>query len=278
MKYILQFLLRHINFVLIISISAIVLLATVIIYEIRWRNMVRTNNKTADIHYYEIHTLNYEISTRDTSIAEITYQNNILRTDIAAIQDEIIYANRNRHIVENRFNDLQQQFDNLQQRYWEMGTSHNVMWMLGLLDMDAPLITHPTTDPDKIDMIIRHFNAMYSGDLDAYLLTLSNGHEWVYPGVDLESDDGESNWTWTDWMLITFRNIAEQEYYRMEVKFIPDWWYFNQEWGRQTSGHLPVWVLVQETPESEPFLRFYPLGVTSRGGPNWNEWKIFDYH
>ena len=275
MDFISMFLIHRKNYIIIIFTAIIVLYIAISFYETQRRNMIRVNNELIYIHHNEVYMLNHAISIKDTDIAEMTDQNNILHT-------KLTYANSNHQTLEYEFETLQQQFEDLRRRYhWEMGTSDGLMWDLGLREIDAPLITHATTDPDKIDMIIRHFNAMYSGDLDAYLATIQGGDTWEYPGINPDSDDwwGE-DWTWTDWLLQTFHRIAAREYYRMEVKFIPDWWYHNldPEWGRQTSGHLFVWVLVQETPDSEPFLRAYPLGITSRGGANWNEWRIYDYH
>jgi len=269
MEIMLKFLIQHKNYVIIISIAVFVLCEVVTFYETSQLNMVHEKNEMIDNHHNEIHMLNHEIYIREMDIVEITDQYSALHTELAATQDEVTYANSNHQA-------LQQQFDDLHRRYWEMRGSHDFGEWMRLFDINAPLISHITADPDKIDMIVRHFNAMYSGDLDAYLSTLMGGCSWEYPGVDPESDwSGE--WTWTDWMLRTYRSVAEREYYRMEVKFIPDWWHHNPERER-TAGYMSVWILVQETPNSEPFLRSYSLGVSSRGGANFDEWRIYDYH
>jgi len=258
---------------MIISIAVIVLISVVAYYEAGIRNIHRINSEILE---NQLHMLNHEIYIRDTTIAEMAAQNNLLYNDLAATQEKKAYINTNLQEREEMYQHLYRRFLHLRYQYWEMGTGRNLMWWLGIQEMYTSLVTHTTTNQGKIDMIIRHFNAMYSGDLDAYLSTVQGGHNWVYPGFNPETDD-DDNWTWVDWMLGTFRHRAEREYYRMEVKFIPDWPY-SPERGRSTGGHLMVWILVQETPESEPFLRVYPLGVTPRGGPNWNEWRVYDYH
>jgi len=273
MKQILKFLTQHEDYVIFIFV-VIIALSFVTFYETgRW-NKIRANNEMIDHHHNEVYMLNQEIAVLEMEIAKKTEQNNVLHTKIAATQDEVTYANSNYQTLESEFDYLQQQFDNLHQRYWSM---QNTMRVLRVHEIDAPLTTHVTTDPDKIDVIIRHFNAMYSGDLDAYLSTLMGGCSWEYPGVDPESD-WSAEWTWTDWMLRTFRSVAEREYYRMEVKVIPDWWHSNPEGERRTSGHLTVGVLEQETPDCKPSLRDWSLGISSSGGENFDEWKIYDYH
>ena len=279
MGTILTFLTRYKYYVATISIAVIVLSGVVVFYETQRRNMISANSEMLDLHNDEVYALNQAIYLRDANIEEMAGQNNALQAQLAA-QEEIIYANTNHQVLEEELADLQQQFDDLQQLHWE---TEWISWEMGLREMDAPLMTHATADPGKVDMIVRHFNAMYSGDLQAYLATINNSESWEYPGLVFTMDDMQDwptdGWTWVDWMLMTFRRISEREYYRMEVKFIPDWWHSAAgEWGRQTSGHLPVWVLVQETPDSTPFLRSYPLMITSTGGENWNEWRVYDYH
>jgi len=269
MAFILKYLIRHKIYVIMISVAVIVLSAVVAFYETGRRNMVRANNEMIDLHHNEVYMLSHEISIRDINIAEMATQNNALHVENAAMHGEITYAHSNRHIAENSLNDLQQQFDDLQSRYWR---NHMLAWDMGLLEMDAPIITHVATDSGKIDMLVRHFNAMYAGDLDTYLATLIDGEYWEHPGIDPESGewrDRDGGRTWTDFLLLTFRDIAGREYYRAELRLVPDWWWsHNSEWERQTSGHLLVRVLVQETPDSEPFLRFHSVSVTSSGGPN----------
>jgi len=273
MEQILKFLIRHEDYVIFVSIVFIAF-SVVTFYEAgRW-NMIRANNEMIDHHHNEVYMLNQEIAVMEMEIAEMTEQNNLLHTKLATTQDEVTYANSNYQTLENEFDYFQQQFDDLRQRYWSM---QHMPWMLMVDEMDAPLITHVSTDPDKIDMIIRHFNAIHSGDLEAYVSTLLGGHNWEYPGVDPDSD-WNSEWTWLDWMLRTFRDNAERGYYRMEVKVIPDWWHSNPEREQQTSGYLTVGVLVQKTPDCEPSLRHWSLGISSSGGENFDEWKIYDYH
>jgi len=164
------------------------------------------------------------------------------------------------------------------------------MQNMGLRSMGVPLVTHVTTPPGKFDVITRHLTAMYAGDLDGFVATLNNNHTWQYPGIAFQIEDFDDwwdyidwdNWTWIDFMVLEYRQIAEREYYRMEIKAISDdfWWmtFPDWEWSRPTNGFIAVWVLVQETPDCEPFLRSYSFGVTAMGGANWNEWKIFDWH
>ena len=273
MALILKFLIPRKTYVIIISTAVIVLLAVVVFYETNRRSMTRASHEMIDSHHNEVYALNHEISARDRDIAQMADQ-------YSRLNARLTNANSSRQTLQNRYNSLQQQFDDLSLRYREIG-SHNITQSLGLRDFDAPLISHVTADPDKIDMIVRHFSAMHTGDLDAYLLTVNGGQYWEYPGVAFGSDnwwDWDGGWTWVDFLLLTFHRISEREYYRMEVKFIPDWWprYLDSYpvWG----GHLWVWVLVQETPDSEPFLRQYSLGVTASGGENWNEWRVYDYH
>jgi len=263
------------NYITVISYVVSIFFAIVVFYEMGRHNMARSVNIMIDMHQNEVYMLNHEIYTMSMNIAEKTEQNNTLQTDLRRQRYETARINTSRLTLQRNFDNLQQQFDYLQHWYWEISGNNLMRWM-GLYDMDAPLITHANTDPAKIDVILRHFNAMHIGDLDAYLDTLHNGHDWIYPGVDFETY-GWSGWTWVDWMLVAFRDVSAREYYRMEVRFVPDWPYYPG-WGRLGMGHLPVWVLAQETPESEPFLRGYNLSLTPSGGRNWNEWRIYDHH
>jgi len=267
MERITNFIIKHKTHAIIISIALIILLYTIVFYEATRRNITSASNDRISFLQYQIDNLHHEISIRDTRYFE-------LQTKLATAQYAITDTHARHSALMESYENLQQQHDttyeqfrDLQYRYWN--TSHYV-WMFDLYNMYAPTITHATACPNKVDMIIRHLTAMYTGDLQGYLATVSGGDTWEYPGAAFSGENWNweaDDWTWTDWMLLTFRDISEREYYRMNVRFIPgrNWW---------PEQHVLTWVLAQETPDCEPVLWFHSLHVSRENGV----WRVHDYH
>lgn len=279
-----KFLTQHKQYALAVAIALfalVVLSATVIIYETERRDIISANDYMAYLHHNEVYSLTQEILLREQAIEEIADRKNILHTELFASQEETRYASRNQQSTADSLYELQQRFDELlfrfnyeRQQHGDLNHFRWVEWHLRLNEMDASMVIHADADPEKIDMIVRHFNAKYTGDLEAYLATVHRGYTWEYPGIafgDYDTDNWDWEWSWIDWMLLNFRSVSEREYYRMEVKFIP-----GAVLG--SSGSIQVLVLVQATPDSRPFLREYTIAITSIGGENFDEWRIYDYH
>jgi len=270
---------KTLNRIFTATITVLILAAIIANYETERRSIIRTNNVITALHIQEISAL-------QADNAYIQLERDRIFLDHRMTEDSL--ANMAQQLVDTRreLANSQRHFDDLQRRYHEMRNEEWIVW--ALRDIDAPTITHVTADPDIVDLIIRHFNAKYSGDLAGFLDTINGGHTWEYPGaafsVECPNDWNafweHENWLWGDWMVMRFRQVAEHEYYRMTVRFVPDWerWHWEWDWEFTWGGTLWVTLVVQETPESLPFLRSYPVALTASGGLNRNEWRVFDYH
>jgi len=116
---------------------------------------------------------------------------------------------------------------------------------LGLYDTGAPLIVSADIEREFIDFIVKHFNAMYSGDVETYKETLS-------PEV----------WQ-SDYMMEKVLRFVDETYYHAEVKIIP---YFGH-------GYIPIYILVQKDEDSEPEIQVYNTGIYYTDG----EVGVYDY-
>ena len=124
----------------------------------------------------------------------------------------------------------------------------HVKYAMRLYDMDGPLFVPAHIDKGLADFIVKHFTAMYTGDVETYKSTVSPT-------------------TWShEYLMGRLLTVAENEYYRAEVKFINEW---NDTW-----WNLSVTVLEQEFEDSEPRINVWPVILAHTDG----KWFVNDYH
>ena len=261
---------KHKTPIIITTTALLVLLYVIIYYEATRRNITSASNE-------RIAFLQQEIAAGEAQIAYLTQENYDLQVVFCLLYNTehmLAISRANYTALLNAHAETRLELINAteEERYWRYRYWRNnwIMHDLRMYDMDAPIITSVNADPAIIDMVTRHFNAMYTGNLEEYLATIVGGDTWEYPGISISDDawgDRDGDWTWTDWLMLTFRRVSEQENYRMSVRVIPG----RPSW---ISHQLSVWVLVQPTPDCEPFLDMYSLHISLADGV----WRVHDYH
>ena len=127
-------------------------------------------------------------------------------------------------------------------------------WFFGIHEMGTPIVIHESVTREDIDLVVRHFQALYTGDVETYLETITrDGRRHVEV-----TDDNSLGWGYTR-MLEWLRRRGEVGYYRVEVKVIPE----------LRHGFVPISVLVQRYPDSPPFMREYWTGFVQRDDGSW---------
>jgi len=125
--------------------------------------------------------------------------------------------------------------------------------------MGTPIVVHESVTREDIDFVVRHFQALYAGDVGTFLETITRDRR---RHVEVTDDNG------LDWgyirMLEWLRYRGEVRYYRVEVKVIPE----------LRHGFVPISVLVQRYPNSPPFMREYWTGFVRRDD---GSWRVYIY-
>jgi cell division protein FtsB len=125
----------------------------------------------------------------------------------------------------------------------------HVNWVMRLNVFGEPLYVPFEMDNDLVNLIKKHFNAWYSGDEETYKSTV----------ILREPDDIMQHYV---------SLVAENDYYRAEVKFIAVLISYP------TSVYSHITVLVQEDEDSESSLVVWPayISLFDEG------WRIWDFH
>ncbi len=123
---------------------------------------------------------------------------------------------------------------------------------LNNMNIESPTLVDSRLDKELVNMIIRHFEALYNGDLDSYKTTLASP-EYEYLTSKVKSVKEPAK------VKIISTNIEDNSYFED----------FNQTGGQ----FIPVEVLTSDSETGEVKRDFYNVGVTKQSG----DWLVYDY-
>ena len=224
-----------------LCIPLVIIISLVIFYESRSTTDSRSHN--AAIERLETrYALMYD--EMRMFISEIMQSKHEMEREHVTEHRELIRA----HTVEvleltRQYRQADEDRRRFQEFYWE---NVHVLSSLGLRCFDAPLILHEGADMTLVNLIIEHFDALFAGDEERFMATIS-----------------DSEWS-QEFMMWRFYDIQRFRRYRTKVKFIPS----------AIMGYRAVFILVQNYEDSEPELQWWPVAIGYYSG----RWFVFDHH